>query len=251
MIRQTDPHASSIAQRAEVHRALADVLRLAIIEALALSDLTPSEVERRFDVPSNLLAHHLAILEGAGLVARTRSQGDGRRRYLSLQPAALVAAGVTLPSSVPLEARRVVFVCTQNSARSPLASALWDAAGTDIPSTSAGTHPANAVHPHAVAAGRRAGLDIRHTPRSLDDVEQEGDLLVTVCDRAHEESDTPQGEALHWSVPDPAREGRPEAFADTVAMLRDRVLRLAELTVPSLEATPGPATPRSPTNTSR
>jgi len=209
-------------RRAELHRALGDPLRLAIVDALALSDLTPSEVQARFDVPSNLLAHHLGILEAVGLVQRSRSQGDARRRYLSLRRDALEIEAVGSPS---FEASRVVFVCTANSARSPLASAIWDSYGTDIPSTSAGTHPAGIVHPMAHEAARRHGLVITHRPQALDDLVRSDDLVVTVCDQAHEEG---VGGGLHWSIPDPARDGRPEAFVDVFARLRERVAALVQ-----------------------
>ena len=220
-------------RRAEIHRALGDPPRLAIVEALGSSDMTPSEAEVRFAVPSNLLAHHLATLEGAGIVERTRSQGDARRRYLRLRRDALAAAGVSLgtPGSAPIEAARVVFVCTRNSARSPLAAALWGELRGDIPATSAGTHPAEAVHPLAVAAARQAGLAVRHQPQSVLGLTRDDDLVVTVCDEAHEERgahDTAR--EIHWSIPDPVRDGRPEAFVDAVGLLRERITYLAEHT---------------------
>jgi hypothetical protein len=71
-------------------------------------------------LPTNLVAHHVKVLEGAGLVARSRSEGDRRRTYLRLEPDALAS-----PTPAPLrDVQRVVFVCTQNSARSPLAEAM-------------------------------------------------------------------------------------------------------------------------------
>jgi len=70
-------------------------------------------------MPSNLLAHHLRVLEQAGVITRRRSEGDRRRTYLRLVP-------VTLDSlaAPPRPERRVLFVCTANSARSHLAAAL-------------------------------------------------------------------------------------------------------------------------------
>lgn len=230
----------SLERRAEVHRALSDPLRLAIVDALALSDLSPSEVEARLDVPSNLLAHHLGILEAAGLVRRTRSQGDGRRRYLSLRRDALEGATAGAPS---FEAARVVFVCTANSARSPLASAIWDSCGTDIPSTSAGTHPAEVVHPLAHEAAREHGMVITHRPQALDALARPGDLVVTVCDQAHEAG---VAGGLHWSIPDPARDGRASAFAEVVGLLRERVSDLADATTGANQANlRGAAAPNS------
>ena len=232
-------------RRAARHRALGDPLRLAIVDALVLGDLTPSEVEARFDLvviatPAKVVpeiirecgekrvgaAIDLGILEDAGLVHRSRSQGDGRRRYLSLERG---VPGLLGPHEPPLRAERVVFVCTRNSARSPLASALWRQLRPDIPATSAGTHPAEAVHPLATEAGRRAGLAIEHRPQALQGFTRDGDLVITVCDQAHEESPG----TLHWSIPDPVREARPEAFARTVDQLRDRIEQLAEHTQPA------------------
>jgi protein-tyrosine-phosphatase len=61
-----------------------------------------------------------------------------------------------------------LFIGTANSARSQLAAALWRAL-TDAPATSAGIHPAGRVHPGAVAAARRAGVDLADAaPQSLE-----------------------------------------------------------------------------------
>jgi protein-tyrosine-phosphatase len=119
-----------------------------------------------------------------------------------------------------------LFVCTANSARSQLAAALW-ARTTGAPAISAGTHPAERVHPGAVAAGRRAGLDLSDAvPRWLDDLENRPALVVTVCDRAHEEL-PPDPDRLHWSVPDPVPVGSPASFDAAVAELDKRIRALA------------------------
>ena len=73
------------AQRAAVHRALGDEVRLQIIDELALSDRTPQELARITGSETNLLAHHLGVLAEAGLVRRRVSSGDRRRRYISLE----------------------------------------------------------------------------------------------------------------------------------------------------------------------
>jgi protein-tyrosine-phosphatase len=117
----------------------------------------------------------------------------------------------------------VLFVCTANSARSQLAAAIWhDVTGTRA--ASAGTHPADAVHPGAIAAGRRAGLDLTDSkPTSLDAVRRRRPALtITVCDRAHEELDADPA-WLHWSVPDPVPVGTRAAFDATVVELRRRI----------------------------
>ena len=111
---------------------------------------------------------------------------------------------------------------TANSARSQLAAALWrDLTGR--PATSAGTHPAERTHPQAIAAAERAGLDLGGArPTHLDRIRSRPALVVTVCDRAHEELDPGPG-WLHWSVPDPAPSGTKAAFDRVVAELRARI----------------------------
>ena len=112
---------TDLERRAAVHAALADPARLRITDALDAGDASPSELAAMLQMPSNLLAHHLRVLEEAGLVARRRSDGDRRRTYLRLVPGTLDS----LASPGLLPARRVLFVCTANSARSHLAAALW------------------------------------------------------------------------------------------------------------------------------
>jgi protein-tyrosine-phosphatase len=211
----------SVTERAAVHAALGEPVRLSIVEDLAVSDRSPTELAARFSLPSNLLAHHLDVLEQVGLIERFVSAGDRRRRYVRLVRAPLTQLGV---APVP-PAGRVVFVCTHNSARSQLAAALWTAR-TGAVATSAGTHPADRVHPEAVAAGSRAGLDLsRASPRmfgSAGPVE----LVVTVCDQAHEELD-PEPGWWHWSLPDPVEDGRAAAFDAVISELDDRIGALA------------------------
>ncbi|RQX59696.1 ArsR family transcriptional regulator, partial [Micromonospora chalcea] len=116
-----DIESYSLVERARVHAALGDPARLAIVDALTLGDASPGEIAHTLAMPTNLVAHHVKVLADAGLVVRGRSEGDRRRIYLRLRPAALSA--LTPP---PLAgAHRVVFVCTHNSARSQLAAALW------------------------------------------------------------------------------------------------------------------------------
>ena len=193
-------------------------MRLAIVDELVGSDRSPVELRRLLGIESNLMAHHLDVLEGVGMIARTRSSGDGRRRYIHLVRASLVdlVPGGRLPPT------RALFVCTRNSARSPLAATLWRSM-TGATAESAGTHPAARVHPGAVAAAARAGLEMSAAvPRSLDDVGRRPPLVVTVCDQAHEELDGDDG-WLHWSVPDPVTDGRRAAFDRTVTELRERI----------------------------
>ena len=115
---------------------------------------------------------------------RTTSAGDGRRRYVRLVTDTI--ASLAEPAA-HLFARHVLFVCTANSARSQLAAVVWNARH-EVPASSAGTHPAPAVRPGAVRAAAQAGLDLRAArTRSIEDVSERPDLVITVCDVAHEE----------------------------------------------------------------
>jgi ArsR family transcriptional regulator, arsenate/arsenite/antimonite-responsive transcriptional repressor / arsenate reductase (thioredoxin) len=208
-------------RRAAVHAALSDPARLAIVDALSLGDASPSEIAALMDMPSNLLAHHVNVLEGEGLVSRRRSEGDRRRTYLRLVSGAFDGL---LPGPART-AQRVLFVCTANSARSVLAASLWRRA-SEVPSASAGTHPAQHTAPGALAAAARHRVPVRRTrPRHVDEVGMDGDLIVTVCDRAHEELGTRAD--LHWSVPDPVPAGSDAAFDEAFDELSRRVADLA------------------------
>ena len=207
--------------RAQAYAALGDPSRLAIVDLLGLADLAPGELGASLDIPTNLMAHHLQILEQAGLISRRRSEGDGRRTYVLRTPACnrLLGAGSRLPRP-----RGVAFICSQNSARSQLAEHYWRTI-SNISATSAGTHPAPRVHPDAITVARRHGLDLTHaTPKLTGDILTGDELLIAVCDRAYEELDTPP---LHWSVPDPARAGSPGAFETAYDELTRRVDLLA------------------------
>jgi protein-tyrosine-phosphatase len=211
-----------LSARAAVHAALGDPGRLAIVDALVLGEASPSELQSLLDMPSNLMAHHVRVLEKAGVVARHRSEGDRRRTYLALASGAFDA----LRPTAVRDAVRVVFVCTENSARSQLAAALWSGE-SPVPATSAGTHPARAVHPGALDVARRRRVPLTPaTPRHVDEVLHENDFVITVCDAAHEELGA-GAHRLHWSVPDPARSGEDAAFDQAVNDLTDRVTRLA------------------------
>ncbi len=221
-----DAEGTDVARRAAVHAALGDPGRLAIVDALVLGEASPSELQRLLDMPSNLLAHHVRVLERAGVVSRHRSEGDRRRSYLRLTPGSLEALRPVAVGDVFQGAVRVVFVCTENSARSQLATAIWAGTGA-VSATSAGTHPAAAVHPGAVAAAARHRLPLTPTtPRHVEDVLRTDDVVITVCDAAHEELGAGP-DRLHWSIPDPARRGDEVAFDHAIDELTDRIGRLA------------------------
>jgi protein-tyrosine-phosphatase/DNA-binding HxlR family transcriptional regulator len=218
-----------LVERARVHTALGEPARLAVVDRLQLSDLSPGELASALDLPTNLLAHHLHTLQAAGVVERVRSEGDRRRTYVRLVPGALQGL-IAVPATV---APRVVFVCTHNSARSQLAAATW-ATRSRVAVASAGTEPADRVHPLAVATARRHGLElVGRGTHHLDDTVRAGDLVVAVCDNAHEQL---RGSGhVHWSVPDPARVGTDAAFEHALEVIEDRVGRLVAAVTPEEE----------------
>lgn len=225
----------TVPERTAIHAALADPHRLEIVDELAMSDRSPTELGRSLAIGSNLLAHHLSVLEDAGLVARQVSDGDARRRYVRLVPDAL---SVIAEPVATLVARRVLFVCLANSARSQLAAAVWNARH-EVPATSAGTRPASHVRPEAVEAAARVGLDLTSaTPRSIDELAEPPDLVITVCDIAHEELPHFANDVrlLHWSVPDPTRTGSPRAYDQALERITGRIEILAPHVRLSLEA---------------
>ena len=172
-------------------------------------------------LPSNLVTHHLNVLESVGMVSRSRSEADRRRSYVHLSDNAL--RGLT-PGRVE-RADRVVFVCTANSARSQLAAALWSTRSS-IPATSGGTHPTGRIDPGAVAAADRHTLALHdEAPRALTSVLTDSDFVVTVCDSAHEELGAIGH--LHWSIPDPVRIGTDDAFDTAYDELERRIAELA------------------------
>jgi DNA-binding transcriptional ArsR family regulator len=99
-----------------VHAALGDPARLAVVDTLTLGDASPGEIAAELGMPTNLVAHHVKVLQDAGLLTRTRSEGDRRRTYLRLVPGVLS----TLTAPRLDGAERVVFVCTTSHGQGPV-----------------------------------------------------------------------------------------------------------------------------------
>jgi len=218
----------ALATRAALFAALGDPLRLKIADELATSDRTPGELLEWVDVSSALLAHHLDVLEAAGIIERTTSHADGRKRFVRLVPR---HRHLLAPRTTP---RNVVFVCTHNSARSQLAAGLWQQL-TGQPASSAGTEPAERVHPLALETARRRGLNLKHAePRHATASLFRGATVITVCDQAHDDlsrtiasPSTQPMSRLHWSVPDPVAIGSTRAFERAYEELAERISPLA------------------------
>jgi arsenate reductase len=106
--------------------------------------------------------------------------------------------------------KRVLFLCSHNSARSQMAEGFLRAlAGDRFAVQSAGTR-ATRVHPLAIAAMKEAGIDIsRQRSKSIDDVGEGWDVVVTVCD-SHCPIPPRSGMKLSWRFPDPSVAGGTE-----------------------------------------
>ncbi|MGD9729029.1 MAG: arsenate reductase ArsC [Nitrospiraceae bacterium] len=109
------------------------------------------------------------------------------------------------------EPTKILVLCTGNSCRSIMAEALINHLGKGrYQAWSAGSRPAEYVHPGSIKTLKRYGIDPGQ-PRSKswnEFVEQSFDLVITVCDQAAGEScplfqGKPQ--KLHWNTPDPAK----------------------------------------------
>ena len=128
--------------------------------------------------------------------------------------------------------KRVLVLCTGNSARSQMGEGLFRAeGGAGVELFSAGTKPGS-VRPEAITVMKEIGIDISgHRSKSVDEFAgQSFDYVVTVCDNARDSCPVfPAGtERIHWSFEDPATvegsEGeRLSAFRRIRDQIRERV----------------------------
>lgn len=229
----------------EVIKLLANDLRWGLLRALAKSDLQVNELVTQVQQPMNLVSYHLKKMREDALVTTRRSEADGRDVYYSLDLNRLrqmyVEAGMALHPAISsnssrvdvsrLQHRRVLFVCTHNSARSQMAEGLLRYLSQGhVEVLSAGSHPTK-VHPDAIRTMRNLGIDIsRQQSRSLNDIEgQSFDEVITVCDKAREVCPAfpGSGAPLHWSFPDPVviqdAAERLGVFERTAQQLKSRI----------------------------
>jgi protein-tyrosine-phosphatase/DNA-binding transcriptional ArsR family regulator len=242
-------------------RLAAHPLRWQLLAALAHSDYRVRELVARVDQPQSLVSYHLRLLRDAGLVTATRSSFDGRDSYYHLDldhcAQALTESGAALhpalrrdrpPPALPVPSTRrvaVLFVCTGNSARSPIAEALLRHHGADhLTVTSAGTRPRDRLHRHAVRVVRdTVGIDISHQrPQHLDALSgHRFDHMITLCDRAREAGPILAHHArrAHWSVLDPGTaDGGYRAFRRTAADIDTRIRHLLAVLIDPEEVLP-------------
>lgn len=123
--------------------------------------------------------------------------------------------------------KRVLFLCTGNSARSQMAEALVNHfLGTSWEAHSAGTKPAGYVHPLAVQALTELGIDSSEQwSKSTEKFRgMEFDLVITVCDQAAKNCPAwlGKGQQVHMGFPDPAAaEGGDAAKMQIFRQVRD------------------------------
>jgi arsenate reductase len=128
--------------------------------------------------------------------------------------------------------KRVLILCTGNSARSQMAEGLFrHQGGGRYEVFSAGTRP-SLVRPEAIAVLAEIGIDIsRQRSKSVDEfVGQQLDLVITVCDNAREACPVFPGrtQRLHWPFEDPAQAGgsedeRKAAFRKVRDQIQERI----------------------------
>jgi protein-tyrosine-phosphatase/DNA-binding transcriptional ArsR family regulator len=236
-------------------------LRWRLLTELANSDYRVRELVALVDEPQNLVSYHLRLLRDGGLVTSSRSSYDGRDTYyhldldrcaagLSATAAALHPALRRAPESPSPTVDRtprpvsVLFVCTGNSARSPIAEALL-ARHTDGQATamSAGTQPKPSLHPNAVRVMREEfDIDLSdQRPRPVDPLaKRRFDRVITLCDKAREACPefSHHPKRAHWSIADPALAGSTDraSYAAFRRMAADVDTRVGHL-LPALTTT--------------
>jgi protein-tyrosine-phosphatase/DNA-binding transcriptional ArsR family regulator len=243
--------AFSAVKSPSVFKALAHDLRWKILLLLAQSDYRVSELERLLVQPQNVLSYHLRLLSDQHFVNERRSSADARDIYYSLAldtlrthyfaaAEELHPALHTLTEEAPQKERssspprkvRVLFLCTENSARSQMAEGiLRHLSDGQVEVMSAGNQPTQ-LHPLAVRALAAMGIDIsQQQPKHLNEIRQQSfDYIVTVCDRVRESCPTFPGDpkAVHWSFSDPAaaqgtEQERSRAFEQVALQLTNRI----------------------------
>jgi protein-tyrosine-phosphatase/DNA-binding transcriptional ArsR family regulator len=236
-------------------RLASDPLRWELLAELSYSDRRVGELCSLVGRKQSLVSYHLGRLRLAGLVSRRRSSADGRDCYYALDlprcREMIGASGQALHPGLKLstppadgDRRRdgaatwVLFLCTGNSARSQMAEALVEElAGGRVEARSAGSNP-KPLHPNAVRAMRERGFDLRgRRSKHLSEFSgQSFDYVVSLCDRVREVCPEFPGhpDTIHWSIPDPGREGGDDvesyrAFQRTAAQLATRIPFLIDL----------------------
>ncbi len=236
----------------EFVRLAAHPLRWRLLTTLANGDFRVRELVWWVDAPQNLVSYHLRLLRDGGLVTARRSSFDGRDSYYHLDLTrcadALAETGAALHPALHMEAGSaggrsrsrhvaVLFVCTGNSVRSPIAEALLRHYAADsVTVTSAGTRPKPRLHPDTLRIlGDEYGIDAAGlVPRDVSTLaHRRFDRVVTLCDRARETShEFPHHtRGAHWSIPElvPASSRKNDVYASFQRTAADIDTRIRHL----------------------
>jgi ArsR family transcriptional regulator, arsenate/arsenite/antimonite-responsive transcriptional repressor / arsenate reductase (thioredoxin) len=238
-------------------RLVAHPVRWRLLHELVYSDRAVWELMQLLDESQSLVSYHLNRLRGDGLVWKRQSSFDRRDAYYAADLARcqtlLQAAGGALHPALSLEPaspatrrphgrsrtrRRVLFLCTGNSARSQIAEALLASmSGGTVDAASAGSKP-KPLHVNAIRVMQKRGIDISaNRTKHLDEfASQRFDYVITLCDRVREVCpEFPSHPNLvHWSIPDPGLDGPNHratypAFERTATELETRIRFLLDL----------------------
>lgn len=139
------------------------------------------------------------------------------------------------------EKKRVLILCSGNSARSQMAEGLLRHLGGDQFEVFSAGVQASFVRPQAVAAMNEIGSDIsQHRSKSVNEfLDQEFDYLITVCDNANQRCPVFPGSVsrIHWSIDDPvvagSEERQLEAFRGARDELKKRILAFIDDSPPT------------------
>jgi arsenate reductase len=208
------------------------------------------EIGERLKMPSATLAFHLNQLRHANLVTTTR---DSRLIIYAAEPHTMQTLLDYLTTHCCVAAAyrpgrplNVLFLCTNNSARSIMAECLTNRLGKGrFRAFSAGSEPMGKVQPNALRVLRESGLDTKGLrSKSWSEFSQPDspplDFVFTLCDRANAEtcpSWPGQPVRAHWSIQDPvgADKPGPEAFVKAYSDIDQRVRIFTALPVETLE----------------
>jgi ArsR family transcriptional regulator, arsenate/arsenite/antimonite-responsive transcriptional repressor / arsenate reductase (thioredoxin) len=197
-------------------------LRWALLTQLASGDHRVRELAAAIGEPQNLVSYHLRLLSSAGLIGGRRSTFDGRDTYYWLngtqcakafgEAAAALHPALAPGPSTEAASRSVLFLCTGNSARSPMAAALLHKRSQGrVRTASAGSHPKPQLHANAIRVMREEyDIDLSGIrPQSLAAVARRRfDCVITLCDRVREYArERDLATTMHWSLPDPSAAG--------------------------------------------
>lgn len=181
---------------------------------------------KRIDVLATALFHGMTIEGSNALDLSYTPLGEPVGRGADRGPD--VVYGSAKQIGVEEHMKRLLVLCTGNSARSQMGEGLFRHEGAGRYEVhSAGTTPSQ-VRPEAIAAMKEIGIDIsNHRSKSVSEFSgQSFDYVVTVCDNARDNCPVFPGQAerIHWSFEDPASvEGDDQVRLAAFRRIRDQI----------------------------